>query len=62
MTVLFLSLPPNQAGPVCQPVHLSNGMGRDIDSVVDTVKTHFKLLPNHQEHKSQQKLDSFVHA
>lgn len=62
MIVLFLSLPPNQAGPVCQPLHLSNDMGRDIDFVVDTVKTHSKLLPNHWEHESEQKLDSFVLA
>lgn len=62
MIVLFLSLPPNQAGPVCQPVHLSNDMGRDINFVVDTSKTHSKLLPNHQEHESGQKFDSFVHV
>lgn len=62
MIVLFLSLPPNQAGPVCQPVHLSNGMRRDIDFVVDAAKTHSKLQPNHPEHESEQKSDSFVHV
>lgn len=61
MIVLFLSLPPNQAGPVCQPVHLSNDMGRDIDFVVDTAKTLSKLLLNHREHESEQKFDSFVY-
>lgn len=62
MIALFLSLPPNQAGPACQPVHLSSDMGRDINFVVDTVKTHSKLLPNHREHESEQKFDSFVHV
>lgn len=40
MIVLFLSLPPDSAGPICQPVHLPNDMGRDVDFVVDTVTTH----------------------
>lgn len=42
MIVLFLSLPPNQAGPVCQPVHLSHDMGRDIGFVVDTAEHTFQ--------------------
>lgn len=62
MIVLVWSLPPNQAGPVCQPVHLSTDMGRDIDSAVDTVKTHSTLLRNYWEHESEQKFDSFVHV
>lgn len=40
MIVLFLSLPPDSAGPICQLVHLPNDMGRDVDFVVDTVTTH----------------------